>query len=77
MTKAFLSDATERVVATFVVAAMGAVTAALATYLTTGSIDMRATGMAALAVGLTAAWDVVKVLIAGQIGNKDSASLTP
>ena len=70
----FAKDALERIAATFIVAALGAVTAALVTYLTTGAMDPKATAMTALAAGLTAAWDVVKVFLAKVVGSPDSAS---
>lgn len=69
-TKKWLIDTSERVVSTFAEAALGIWIAAGATDLFSVS-----TAKGAAAAGIIAAASLVKSILAGTIGNKDSASL--
>lgn len=72
MTKTFLADAAERVIATLVVASLGSLTI----WMGAGAPGGKTALLAALTPVAVALYDVVKVLLAGIIGNHDSASLT-
>lgn len=79
---AYLKDAIERVLATFVVAMMGVLTVAALPWLkeqleliAKGQFTWKMLLATAIVAGAIAAWDVVKVWLARYIGNKNSASL--
>lgn len=78
----YLKDAAERVVATFVVAALALVSTAAVPWLSarvaeiaTGTFTWQTLLAAAAVAGFIAAWDVAKVLLAKLLGDPESASL--